>query len=324
MKKLSKLTPNLVGLFIFLGVTCLWSHARIIDRIVAKVNGRIITLSDVKREARVLKLENPQKFANVNLDNPRMLRFFLNHMISTILIEEELKKTGRSVTEKEVDAAYESIKKKNKMTDKQFQAFLKQQGLTVEEYRTALKQRIERMRFFNVVIKSHITISDEDVRAYYEKHKDKFGGEEKVRIAQIFVPVPKDLPPEKRLARQNLIMKIEGELYKGKSFSSILAEYKTNPLVHVSEDLGWFKRKDLMKPISEIAFKLKKGAVSEIIETKSGFHIIKVLDIQKTKAKKLEEAKAEIQRILYRNESEKRLNKWLEEAKKKASIEILL
>ena len=298
--------------------------ARVVDRIVAKVNEKIITLSDVKREAKVLKLENPQRFGDLNPNDPRTLKFFLDQMISTILIESELKKIGREVTDKEVDAAYESIKKKNKMTDKQFKTFLEKKGLTVKEYRIALKQRIERMRFFSLAIKSHITITDEDIKAYYEKHKDEFGGEERVKIAQIFVPVPKDLPSERRLERQNLIMKIQGELYKGKNFFAIVEKYKNNPIVRGFEDMGWFKRKDLMKPIADAAFKLKKGAVSDVIETKLGYHIIKVLDIQQVKGLKFEDVKPKIERILYQKESERRLDEWIENAKKQANVQIML
>jgi len=299
-------------------------QARIVDRVVAKVNETIITLSDLKREAKVIRLEHPDKFGKMALDDPKALRFFLEQMISTILIEDELSKTGRGITDKEINAAYHSIMKKNKMTPKQFTKFLKDRGLTIQEYREALKARLERIRFFNTVIKSHIMISDEEVRAYYEKHKEDFNGVEKVRIAEIFVPVTPELNKDQRLKRQNLIMKIEAELYKGKSFQDILTAYAKNPLVRISGDLGWFKRQDLMKPIADAAFKLKKGAISEVIDTKSGFHIIKVLDIVREKSKNFQEVKDKIQKLLYQQESEKRLDEWLKKAREKANVQIML
>ncbi len=298
--------------------------ARIVDRIVAKVNETIVTLSDLKRETKVIRLEHPDKFGKMAIDDPKALRFFLEQMISTILIEDELNKMGRGITDKEINAAYHSIMKKNKMTSKQFAKFLKERGLTVKEYRQALKARLERIRFFNTVIKSHITISDADVRAYYEKHKEDFNGKEMVRIAEIFVPVTPNLTKDQRLDRQNLIMRIEAELYKGKSFRDILTEYAKNPLVKISGDLGWFKRRDLMKPIADAAFKLKKGAVSGVIDTKSGFHIIRVVDIVHEKTKSFKEVKDKIQRLLYQQESEKRLDEWLKQARKKANVQIML
>ncbi len=312
----------LASLLLF--VMCVPAKSRIVDRIVAKVNETIITLSDLKREVRVIKLEHPEKFKSVDINNPNALHFFLQQMISTVLIDNELKRIGRGVSDREVNAAYHSILKKNGMTVKQFEKFLKDHGLTLSEYREALKERLERLRFFDLVIKGNITITDDQVKAYYEKHKNEFRGGEKVRIAQIFVPIPPDLPSDKRLERQNLIMRIEAELYKGEPFDTVLNEYSNNPLVQASGDLGWFKRKDLMKPIADTAFKLKKGAVSDVIETKSGFHIIKVLDIEREKAHDFRDAKARIQRILYQKESEKRLDEWLKNARKKASIEIML
>jgi peptidyl-prolyl cis-trans isomerase SurA len=299
-------------------------NAEVIDRVVAQVNDKIITLSDVKREGKVLVLENPERFGKLNMNDPRAVSFLLNQMISTILIEEELKKMGRGISIKEVNAAYNAIKRNNKMNDEQFEKYLKQRGLTPKEYRKALKQRIERIRFFNATIKGSITISDKDVKAYFEKHKDEFVGGERVQIAQIFVPVPKDASNEERLELQNLIMKIEGEIYKGKNFFAVLKKYKDNPQVKVFEDMGWYKRKDLVKPIADVAFKLKKGAVSEVIETKLGFHIIKVLNIQRAKGKDFKDVKAKIEDILFKKESEERMNEWLDKAKKQADIEIML
>ncbi len=317
---LKRVSMILIVLFAF----CASAQARIVDRIVATVNDQIITLSDLKREAKVIKLEHPEKFGKLDINDPQAQKFFLQQMISTILIENALKKIGRGITDREVDAAYNSIKKRNKMTDAQFAKFLKAKGLSVKEYRKALQERLERIRFFNFAIKSHITITDDQVKAYYEKHKSEFAGGEKVRIAQIFVPAPPDLPKDKRLQRQNLIMRIEAELYKGKPFSAILKEYSNSPLVQASEDLGWFQRKDLMKPIAEAAFKLKKGGVSDVIETKSGFHIIKVLDIEVAKKHDFKDLKDRIEKILYQQESEKRLDEWLKKARENADIEIML
>ena len=305
----------------FLGTSV---QARIVDRIVAKVNETIITLSDLRREIKVMKLEHPEKFGKMDINDPAALRFFLQQMISTILIEDQLSKIGRGITDKEVNAATHSIMEKNKMTEKQFIKFLKDKGLTLKEYRKALKERLERFRFINTVIKSHITITDEDVSAYYKEHKGDFTGNEKVRIAQIFVPVSPKLTKNQRLARQNLIMRIEAELYKGKSFQDILTEYAHNPLVKATDDLGWFKRRDLMKPIADTAFKLKKGAISEVIETKSGFHIIKVLDIVREKPQSFQDVKDKIQRILYQKELEKRLDQWLKQARENANVQIML
>lgn len=299
-------------------------QARIVDKVAAKVNERIITMSDVERTLKIFKLENPDKAAKIKTHDPQTLSFFLRQLISVVLIEEELKKTGRQVTDKEVDAAYRSIKKQNKMTDKQFNEYLEKSGLTMQDYRTALRQKIERIRFFNTHIKTHISITPEDIKAYYDSHQRRFQGAEKVKIAEIFIPVSADLTSAKRLKRQNLIMKIESDLYKGKKFSELVKAYHSNPIVKINEDLGWFERGTLAKAIAEKAFSLKKGGVSNIIETKSGFHIIKVLDITHVKHISLKEATSEIKSMLYRREMGKKLDEWMKNSRKDAQIEIMM
>jgi parvulin-like peptidyl-prolyl isomerase len=119
-------------------------------------------------------------------------------------------------------------------------------------------------------------------------------------------------------------MKIESDLYKGKSFSSIEKAYRADPVVKIVEDLGWFDKKSLSKPIAEKAFSLKKGGVSNIIETKGGFHIIKVLDITHSRHTTLEKARPEIKKILYRKEMGKMIDAWMKNARKRAQIEIML
>ena len=299
-------------------------QARIVDRVAAKVNEKIITLSDVEREIKIFKLENPDKAAKMKLYNPQTLSFFLNQSISVVLIENELKKTGRQVTDKEVDAAYKSIMKQNKMTDKQFTRYLEKNGLTMRDYRTVLKQKIERIRFFNTNIKTHISITDDAMKAYYKSHQKRFQGEERVKIAEIFVPISGDLPGNERLRRQNIIMKIESDLYKGKSFPAITKAYQSNPMVKIINDLGWFDKKSLSKPIAKEAFRLKKGGVSNVIETKGGFHIIKVLDVTHVRHTSLKKALPEIKQILYRQEMGKKIDAWMKEARKHAQIEIMM
>ncbi len=129
----------------------------VLDRVVAVVNGEVITMSDLQRE---LSKRTDIKDERVMLDD----------MIDRKLQMAEAKKTGLDVTDKELSDAVNDIMKRNKMDQKEFEAALAKEGLTLEQYRTEFREQMTISRLFNKYVRTGLTVDDAEARAYYDKN----------------------------------------------------------------------------------------------------------------------------------------------------------
>lgn len=119
------------------------------------------------------------------------------------------------------------------------------------------------------------TVTDEDIRKYYEDHKDKYKAEERASLD--FVLFPKEAT-EADWAR----VKAEAEEYKskidkGEDFAEMAKAYSEDNTAQNGGDVGWFKRGQMLKPFEDAAFSMAVGQVSEPIRSQLGWHIIKLL-----------------------------------------------
>ncbi|MCX8026869.1 MAG: peptidyl-prolyl cis-trans isomerase [Thermodesulfovibrionales bacterium] len=152
--------------------------------------------------------------------------------------------------------------------------------------------------------------TDEELKEYYEKHKDEFTTPNQVRLSQIVVK-------DEQSAR-----KVMERLQKGDEFSKVAQEMSTDKNTAKSGgDMGVFKKGDLNKDLENIAFRMKKGEISNPIPLKDGIHFLKVTDTKgtvaefdKVKGFITQKATVEKQRTVF--------DKLIEDMKKKYKIEI--
>ncbi len=129
--------------------------------------------------------------------------------------------------------------------------------------------------------------TDEAVTAYYEENQQRYA-REMVKAKHILV---------KELATAQ---EVKGKLDTGAEFAVVAKEYSTDPgSKRRGGDLGWFTKERMVKPFSEAAFAMEKGAISDPVESKFGFHVIQVED--KRSQQPLEEVRAGIERLLGSN-----------------------
>lgn len=117
------------------------------------------------------------------------------------------------------------------------------------------------------------SVSDDSCKSFYGAHPELFTEAGAVRVSHIFVPASKDSAAQQQAASQEAA-KIEQQLRKGSDFASMARKYSKDPNAQNGGDMGWFKRGDVLKEIEQIAFALDSGAVSPVIPSEIGFHII--------------------------------------------------
>lgn len=314
---------------IFLVLSAVSSRAQkavVVDRIVAVVNDEIITLYDLnlllKPYARNIKAlgYSPEK-QRATLFKVR--QDLLNELIDRKLTDQEIKKNKISVSEQEIDKAIERLKASRSYTDEDLRAGLAQQGLTMGEFRNEIKQQILRMKLVNREVKSKIVITPEDVKAYYEAHRDTYAGKKQYHLWNVFVKIPPEADEaEKRAARQKMETAL-AKLKQGASIESLVGEDTAASPGLNGGDLGLFRRKELSEQLQQVVKSLHAGMYSPVLETEFGYQIIYVQKIIETGSKSLAQVTPEIEDILYKQTVEKRFSAWLGSLRKRSAIKII-
>ncbi len=298
----------------------------VVDRLVAIVNDDIITLSQLNQI--MAPVEKKAKESGYLSENDRKKLFMLreealNQLIEQKLLEQEIEKASLTISEGEIDETIENVKKANFITDEELRKSLAQEGLTMEGYRKKLKDQILRTRLMNLKIKSKIIITKEEIKTYFEEHKDDFSGETKYHLRNIIMNKSKYADEE---THEEVRVKMKGlheRLKKGEPFADLASIYSESHLANKGGDLGFIKP-SLFSPQIQAALKgLKAGQFTNILDTDQGYQILYIEEISELSGKSIEEASPEIEKKLYDENLEKMLQSWITDLKKEAHIKII-
>ena len=173
-------------------------------------------------------------------------------------------------------------------------------------------------------IKPKITISKTEIGNYYRTHREEYEGKEAVRIKQILILVPKDADSETRQAQMKNAVDIMERLHRGESFQILALEYSQGSAASSGGDVGYVEKGLMMPEVERVAFSLKIGETSGIIEPPVGFHILRVTDKRGAGVKPLESVRTEIIGKIGDQKVEVKFKEWLTEQKEKSHIDIRL
>jgi len=273
----------------------------------ATVNGVGIPKSDVERELANYRKQQPAIFSGPNgKEQEKQARGqALDMLINAELIRQEAEKAGVKVTAQQVDARMAQIKKMFPDPAKYKQA-LKDQGLT----EAALRERFESQLLAEKMLvqaSGAKTISDKEVKAFYEKNKAQMMEPEKKRWRQILV---KDKAKADDLLSQ---LKDGADFEKLAKANSIDEATKNN-----GGDLGLRQEADFPPEIATALKKVppKANELSEVIKSQDGYHIYELSEIKPAQQKTLDEVKGQIKQFLTRQKG----IAWLDKVRKKAKI----
>ena len=299
--------------------------AEIVDRIVAVVNDDIITLFELnlsfkpyadKIRERGYPLEEESKVLFKTWED------ILNQLIEQKITDQEIKRFKISISEKEIDQTIERIKEANYYTDEDLRAALAKDGLTMEEYRKQMKEQILRKRLVNLKVTSKIVITKEDIKSYYETHKDKYGGENKYHLRNIIMKVSTLVDEKEKLEVKARMDEVYAKLKAGQSFETMAMTYSES-LASEGGDLGLFGLDELSLQLQKAIKGMKAGGFTPVLYTDQGYQILFVQEVVDTSGKPLEEVSPEIERILFDDIVDKNFQSWLEDLRKQSHIKII-
>ena len=321
LKKLTK-ASFILSLLLPLVFGSLSVHARVLDKVAAKVNSEIITLSAIEERAELLR----QKYvgAPISISEQDLLKDALNMIIEERLQIQEGKKYGFIVDEYAIDAAVEDIKKKNNLADGQLQEMLKREGRTLESYKNHIRDQILVSKITQFEIGNRVKVSEKSIIKYYKKNQKEFWEEGKVKTRHILFISERGSSENRRRAKLRQAKKVLSEIRKGSDFSKLANKYSEDVSASSGGDVGFVKRGKMVREFEEAVFSLKPGQISDIVETEYGYHIIKVDEVLPGKTLTLKDVKNRIHKILSMQKQKQVYDDWINELKKSAFIEVTL
>jgi len=302
------------------------SPAEMVDRIVAIINDEIITLSELNSnlETYMKRVEESSEVTDREKVKKQLRKLILNSLIDQKLISQEAQRLGIAPTEEDIDKAINGILSKKGITMEALAENIADQGGTIEDYKGEIKRHLTKRSLIGREIRKRVTVTQEEIGNYYRKHRSDYEGKETVRLRQILIIVPRDCDVETREKKRSFAEETLKRLRNGAPFGLLAAEVSQGPASQTGGDLGYIEKGLILPEVDTVAFSLKKGETSGIIETSVGFHIIQVVDKRGAGIKPPESVREEIVEKLGSKKVEEKFQEWLKEQRKKSLIEIRL
>jgi peptidyl-prolyl cis-trans isomerase SurA len=300
------------------------ARGEIYNRVVAIVNADVVTLYELNMRMQELTGMPPEalkrKSESQYVDARRKI---LNMLIEEKIALEKIKELEITVPPKEVDAAIETVKRENNFTQEELVAALKEQGQSYEQYREALKKQLERVKLINYEVKSKIIITEKELKAYYDDHKDEFNTKGKVHLAMIFLK--QEDPGDAKESRDLKVKagRIIEKIKDGDDFGKLAKEFSNGPGAKEGGDLGVFKISELNPEMAATIKDLSSGEVGAPIVGPNGIQIIKVVEKDQGGEKSFEQVKNSIRSTLYREKLDQAYAAWIKGLREKAYTKII-
>lgn len=297
----------------------------VIEQIIAKVNGDIITQTDLQRARKLLR----QELERAGLSGEALQRELqerekdiLRDRIDHLLLVQRANELNLNV-DQDVSKYLARLMLEYKISDQEKLAELirKQTGMTFEDFKQELKENILTQRVLGQEVGSRIVIPREEARKYYEEHKDEFIREERVFLQEILVST-KGKEGEELAKAEKLAKELVERARRGEKFDELAKKYSDAVTAPNGGDLGGWKKGELRKDIEELIWDKDRGYVTDPIRVDNGWLILKVVAHPQAGLAPFEEVENEIMARLFEPRFQPKVREYLTELRQRAYLQI--
>ena len=289
-----------------------------LNKVAAVVNGQVITMFDLQKNALPdiirsgLNPENPANAKQVDT----VFRKVLDLMIMDILIAQEAKRLKVSVSPSEIDNEIAKVMQGRNMTKQQFEEQLARQKSSVAELRGNIEKTLLRQKIMGMEVGRKVVVTPEEIQAYYEAHKSTMYDRSGLHMGVLVYS------PKANAAA------IAAQIRSGAvTFEEAALKYSIAPNKEKGGDMGPVEWDRLNPEWESRLTKMKPGDVTEIFDLqghKAQVHLFRPGGSSEMKILTLEEAKPQIDAILRQPKAMERFDEYTGQLRKKAVIDIRL
>lgn len=310
---------NIMKAILFLMLFILFTEfaeALTMDKVIAKVNNEVITLSDYKHFASETNNSTDQE----NVDE-RLLR----QMIDEKLMLHEAALKGIDVTEAETEQLIGDFIDQKGIKRYELKRNLEQEGMSYAEYTKLIKENVLLLKIIDMEVNSRIMVSDKEISEHYNKNKNLFlASDERFQINAILFRLGENPSMTEITDLKIKSMKTWATIKKGEPFEKIVMQYSKGGQSNVGLISGEFEKGELVPGLEKEVIKIKEGDLTKPIWTKEGVYIIKIIKKIKKTYISLFEVKSQIYTTLHGQKREEKFNEWVKSLWGKSSVKIIL
>jgi len=296
-----------------------------IEEIIAKVNGDIVTRTEISRTRRQMEDElRRQGVTGPKLNAALQDRegTILRDRIDQLLLVQKAKDLSINV-EGEISKQMAEFQKALKIADpdKFQQAVREQTGMSFEDYKAEMRNSMLTERVIRQEVGSQINIPRAEVQKYYEDHKAEFVREERIFLAEIFLStVGKDDATVALIEKK--AKDLAARAKKGERFNELARDNSDSQSAQNGGDLGGWKRGEFNPELEKLVYDKDRNFVTDPIRRSDGFLILKVVEKHQAGQAAFEEVENNIMNILYTPKFQPKIREYLTRLRELAFLEI--
>jgi parvulin-like peptidyl-prolyl isomerase len=308
--------PRLLRVLPSLLVLAAPAGAEIVERIVAKVNGDIITQTEFEARqvaaVQMARVEPRQIEAFLRANNARLLQ----EAIDELLLAQRAADLNMRLRPEYIKEVIEGIKKENNLaSDEQLQEQLRREGMSLDDLKRNIERSILRRQVLSRELEPKLAVTDADARADYDARKQEYVRAPAVKLQEILVP-----PAGGETRAREIVARAR----VGEDFAALARTYSASHTGAEGGELGWLAKGEMNAQIEKVAFDLEPGQVSDPVRVGSSFLILKLVEARAGHTTPFEEVKEEIKKRLGQERGNREYEAYLAGLRKSAIVNVMV
>src|SRR5579863_8514991 len=300
----------------------------VVEEIVARVNNQIITHSEFMHSKDELRKEAQQQDP-VNAD--KLVAERDKDVLRDLIDQELLLGKGKDLgitADTEVIKKLDEMRKDMKLDSmEELEKAAQSQGISFEDFKQNMRNQLITQQVIGKEVGARLVINKDEEQKFYDDHKSELERPETIRLSEILIstdPKPNDsTDADHRLqAAKAKADDLVAQIRNGAKFEDVAKKNSDGPTAAQGGDIGEFKRGALAKQIEDTTFAMKVGEVSDVIQTRQGFIIVKVVEHHNAGVPPLADVAPRIQDAIYMQKLQPALREYLTKLREDAYIDV--
>jgi len=267
------------GLFTFILIPNFVKAGVPLDRIIAIVEDDVVMQSELKKKLHTVRQQLKQQGTQPPPASA-LERQILNQLVLTKLQLQLAERTGIRIDDEALNNTISKIAASNQVSLTQFREILEKDGYDYQQFREDIRSELTVTRLRQRHVENRVSVTDREIDNFLTTQEVQGNVETEYRIAHILIATPEAASPEMIEQTKLVAKKVLDDLRNGQNFAELAASVSDGQKALQGGDLGWRKRSQVPTLFVDYIDDLKEGDVSVLIQSASGFHIIKLLSVR--------------------------------------------